>query len=222
MRKGQRRFTLIELLVVIAIIAILAAMLLPALAKARAKARQASCINNQKQIGIALNLYGDEYDDNGPWGPPRSGQRTDAGVEAARASWWGDNNWCGLGLLSSGKYVDGKVFYCPSDSNHNYNPEVNNESTSSTVVTSYFFNGNYNHRPGIAWGRNFRMTDEPSTAVVIDLCCQKWDPSHSNGYNVLYLDGSASFFKDSGALRDNATGTTDFDGQDVIWNDVKR
>ena len=65
---SRRGFTLIELLVVIAIIAILAAILFPVFAKAREKARQASCLSNVKQMCLALMQYAQDYDETLPQG----------------------------------------------------------------------------------------------------------------------------------------------------------
>jgi prepilin-type N-terminal cleavage/methylation domain-containing protein len=64
--KTRNGFTLIELLVVIAIIAILAAILFPVFAKAREKARQATCVSNVKQIGLAWMMYVQDYDEKFP------------------------------------------------------------------------------------------------------------------------------------------------------------
>src|SRR5205085_3653962 len=65
-KASRHAFTLIELLVVIAIIAILAAILFPVFAKAREKARQASCTSNVKQLGMAWMMYVQDYDETFP------------------------------------------------------------------------------------------------------------------------------------------------------------
>ena len=102
----QRGFTLIELLVVIAIIAILAAILFPVFAQARAKARQASCTSNVKQMSLGVMMYIQDYDETFPywnWGDSYgSGSRTPNHFE----SFWANAIY---------PYVkNGQVYACPS------------------------------------------------------------------------------------------------------------
>src|SRR5262249_27260875 len=73
----QRAFTLIELLVVIAIIAILAALLLPALAGSKERARRASCKNSIRQFILAVQMYGDDNDQDVPTGASNKGADDD-------------------------------------------------------------------------------------------------------------------------------------------------
>ena len=85
---AKRGFTLIELLVVIAIIAILAAMLLPALAKAKEKAKQASCTSNLRQWGLAIQMYVNDNSDRMPRDGMNSGGTYGAGDSKQANTWF--------------------------------------------------------------------------------------------------------------------------------------
>jgi prepilin-type N-terminal cleavage/methylation domain-containing protein/prepilin-type processing-associated H-X9-DG protein len=117
----RRGFTLIELLVVIAIIAILAAILFPVFAKAREKARQATCSSNLKQLGLGFVQYVQDFDERYP-----SGDASVAGYDNCLGEGWAGQLY--PYVKSTGVYV------CPDDTTQ--------ATTTGQTVCSYFYNMN--------------------------------------------------------------------------------
>lgn len=159
--KIHRQFTLIELLVVIAIIAILAGMLLPALNQARQRARDISCINNQKQLGTAYILY---VDGNSGF-MPVSGCATDTYAEPLTAAitiprllsqYLG-----GRGVTPDESLQRNRIFECALQSTPvNYN--------SSDFLMGRWLNGNVHFGPGgINTGFSLGQTVKPSEKVIL-------------------------------------------------------
>jgi len=121
--RSRSGFTLIELLVVIAIIAILAGLLLPALARAKDKAKRVQCVNNLKEIGIGLRLWANDNEGLFPWN-----------VEVANGGSMGSPDWSDNFRVASNELVTPKVLICPADKDKQQFALWNSGVGSSAVV----------------------------------------------------------------------------------------
>jgi len=160
-------FTLIELLVVIAIIAILAAILFPVFSQAREKARMTACLSNAKQIGQAIQIYGQDYDETiVPWflrtGLPRDAARRDlVGWPHLLQPYVKSSEPPRVATLNSIKAIG--IFACPSYNESEYiraaeAPDCNGPGTMTGILPAGHYWANY----GIGFGAIMRRSTDPA------------------------------------------------------------
>ncbi|MFQ6098707.1 MAG: DUF1559 domain-containing protein [Armatimonadota bacterium] len=206
MTHPRRGFTLIELLVVIAIIAILAAILFPVFARAREKARQASCASNLKQIALAMLMYAQDYDER------MATRAIVAGPGNIRMAW-------GMQIYPYIKNL--QIFRCPSDGSPHADPYDDEAFAPGGHI--YYSYGHNCRALGTGYGSSpfarmlAQFTRPAETYMVLDHdnACAKASRScgcgcgglsslqarirngcrHNEGANVAFVDGHVKWLK---------------------------
>jgi prepilin-type N-terminal cleavage/methylation domain-containing protein/prepilin-type processing-associated H-X9-DG protein len=197
----RRGFTLIELLVVIAIIAILAAILFPVFAKAREQARKTTCLSNLKQIGTAVLMYVQDYDEQYPY----------AGRD------WPSAAFLDFFVVTAPYIKNTQIFKCPSDifpggwsrawaeENISYTQTIPGflDGLATFPISYYYFYGFYHNfngcDPGSAGSQSLAAVAYPAQKAIINCNVSSKDPNVGDSihgpmhYNLTFADGHAKW-----------------------------
>jgi len=205
MRKS-RAFTLIELLVVIAIIAILAAILFPVFAQARDKARQSACLSNAKQLGTAVMMYVQDYDETYYW------QAAWDECDDIGAGPWGNSYWTYVRWpqrhMPYLKNTD--VFKCPSDKLRNRQMGPSGGASRGCGTGNLPYPGSYGINLMLAMfsssATNLAAIGRPAEKIFIAEslqaygCCENWNVEYLRAANYTGSENGWNF----GTMRNNA------------------